>query len=50
MTDMSDDISYINISDDVPDPQIIFKEDDKSKYPAVVVKTGEKKGKPGYLF
>ena len=50
MTDMSDDISYINISDDVPDPHIIFKENDTSKYPAVVVKSGEKKGKPGYLF
>lgn len=50
VTDMSDDISYINISDDVPDPTIVFKEDEGSKYPAVVVKSGDKKGKPGYLY
>ena len=50
MTDMSDDISYINISDDVPDPEIIFKENDMSKYPAVVLKSGDKAGKPGYLY
>ena len=50
MTEMSDDISYLNVTDDVgPDPQIVFKDGDHSKYPAVVVKD-HGKGKPGYLF
>ena len=46
-TGMSDDISYINISDDVPDPQIIFKAPGKnSKYPSVVL-AGEDDEMPG---
>ena len=49
-TGISDDISYINVSDDAPDPQIIFKDHEKSKYPHVVVKSHDTNHKPAYLY